>query len=529
MRRSSLLRALAVTIVTTALVSVLARDALALSYVALGDSIAVGAGDAGGGGYVARFRDDAAADLEQPIALQNLAVGGTTSADLLTTLTTDMAVRAAVAAADVVTFDIGGNDVLIALFSFTGGTCGGADGQDCLRDAVTGFQSNWPAILTELRALNPGAMMRTMTYYNPAIVDLQPGDGTAAALKPHLSAVNDTIAATAPAFGVDVADGPLAFNGRSGGEDPIAKGYLDADHIHPSPLGYDVLAAAFHALGYPPIAGALVRIPSSMALRDDVGPPSDPTKRKLTLGSATRKGGAPGNRVVLPPAGGPNDPRVAGAVLTIYNAAGSTTDHTELALPAAGWSLAGTDGFAFKGGAPLTRALVKRDKLKLLLKGAFDYSLDEPAQGAVAVRLTFAGGGWCAAASAKVSGSPPSTAASDRPGRFIGTKNAPAPASCPAEGSATATPTPATTPTPTSTATPSVPSCNSGSCGGCGSCGDGFCAIEASPPGCTHNGVGDVCVSNGGCAVSACTSDVDCGSGKVCIHTAGTFCCSVCP
>ena len=40
-----------------------ARETHALSYVALGDSIAVGAGDAGGGGYVARYRDDLAADF----------------------------------------------------------------------------------------------------------------------------------------------------------------------------------------------------------------------------------------------------------------------------------------------------------------------------------------------------------------------------------------------------------------------------------------------------------------------------------
>ena len=105
-----------------------------------------------------------------------------------------------------------------------------------------------------------------------------------------------------------------------------------------------------------------------------------------------------------------------------------------MALPAQGWSLAGTKGFRFKGAGPVTEALVITDKLKVKAKGAgFDYSLDEMSQGAVAVRLTLAGGGWCAAATAKASGTPPSTAKNDLPGRFVGQKNAPAPASCPPE------------------------------------------------------------------------------------------------
>jgi hypothetical protein len=42
--------------------------------------------------------------------------------------------------------------------------CGGTDGQDCFRQAIAVFDGNWQVILTELRTLNPTAMMRTMTY-----------------------------------------------------------------------------------------------------------------------------------------------------------------------------------------------------------------------------------------------------------------------------------------------------------------------------------------------------------------------------
>ena len=160
----------------------LPSEAAAFSYVALGDSLAAGVGDTSGG-YVARYADDVAADLALGVALQNLAVSGSTSGDLLATLTSDAGVRAAVAGADLVTLDIGGNDVLRGIFAFKNGTCGGADGQDCLRQAIADVDANWPSIGASLRALNAAAMMRTMTYYNSLIVDLEPGDGTASVAK----------------------------------------------------------------------------------------------------------------------------------------------------------------------------------------------------------------------------------------------------------------------------------------------------------------------------------------------------------
>src|SRR5262245_63307872 len=117
-------------------------DARAISYVALGDSLAAGAGDGGGGGYVARYRDHLTADLATAVVLQNLGVGGTTSQGLLTSLMTDGAMRSAVAAADVVTAGIGGHDILIALFAFKGGTGGSAAGPACRAACAAGGATN---------------------------------------------------------------------------------------------------------------------------------------------------------------------------------------------------------------------------------------------------------------------------------------------------------------------------------------------------------------------------------------------------
>ena len=60
------------------------------------------------------------------------------------------------------------------------------------------------------------------------------------------------------------------------------------------------------------------------------------------------------------------------------------------------------------------------------------FSLAQAPQGSVAVRVRLGSEvEFCAAASAKPRGNPPSTARSDTTSRFVGTPNTPAPAVCP--------------------------------------------------------------------------------------------------
>ena len=63
---------------------------------------------------------------------------------------------------------------------------------------------------------------------------------------------------------------------------------------------------------------------------------------------------------------------------------------------------------------------LKNDKLSIRGgKAAFPYTLDELAQGSIAVRLTIGTGlTWCTDALPRTSGSPPSSAQFDRPGKF---------------------------------------------------------------------------------------------------------------
>jgi hypothetical protein len=130
---------------------------------------------------------------------------------------------------------------------------------------------------------------------------------------------------------------------------------------------------------------------------------------------------------------------VGGAVLTVYNAAGQTTDQATYVLPAAGWKPLGSatapKGWKYRGSVVgddvISSVTVKADTIRV--RGDGTYTLEEPTQGRVAVTLRLGGAqAWCAEAPAKLQGNPPSTSSSDLPGRFLGEPKVAPPVSCPA-------------------------------------------------------------------------------------------------
>jgi lysophospholipase L1-like esterase len=154
----------------------------------------------------------------------------------------------------VVTWDIGGDDLLHAIGLFNNGTCGGADNQDCLRAAVADFIPSWDAIVQQVLALrsNSNTIIRTMDVYNPFVAELML-KGEFNTVEPYLDQVNSHIAASAQANHIPMAQVHLAFNGPSGTEDPIIKGLLTIDGIHPNDQGHQAIANAFRVLGYAPL------------------------------------------------------------------------------------------------------------------------------------------------------------------------------------------------------------------------------------------------------------------------------------
>jgi hypothetical protein len=176
----------------------------------------------------------------------------------------------------------------------------------------------------------------------------------------------------------------------------------------------------------------LIETPS-LKLKDD----ATPAKRRFTFKSSTSRDPS-ANRIVPPAPGTSGDPTLNGGELIVYNAAGLTTDLVQIPL-LSGWEPIGKapniKGWKFKStdsSSGVSSVEVQADKISVKGgTGAFGYTLDEPAQGSIGVRLLLGPGGWCADAPAKTSGNPPSAGRNDTVDTFVAEPKSPAPATYP--------------------------------------------------------------------------------------------------
>src|ERR687897_18556 len=230
-------------------------------YVALGDSLATGFGAFTG--YVPRYEAHIETDSGVAVTRTNLGRNGWTSSQLLSALRSDPTFRSAIREAEIVTWNIGGDELTAARNSYKKGTCGGADNQDCLRAGVAKLKTNWDAItaeVLELRATS-NTIVRTMDIYNPyvrtdMVSDPWKNDGGMndfQVFNSYVYKANLHIATTSYAAGVPYAGVHLAFNGPYGYEDPKSKGYLSFDGLHPNNTGHRVMAGELQKLGYAPL------------------------------------------------------------------------------------------------------------------------------------------------------------------------------------------------------------------------------------------------------------------------------------
>jgi lysophospholipase L1-like esterase len=221
-------------------------------YTALGDSLAAGA--LAQEGYVPRYATYVNIDTGAHVSTLDLGIPGWHSGDLLDALQNDPIFRSQVSGAQLVTWDIGGNDLANAHAHFVQKTCGGSDNQDCLRSAVSMFESNWDAIVVELLTLRDPSktILRTMDIYNPYVAsDMKAGIFTT--LEPYLDEVNSHIHANAQANSIPVAAVHQAFNGADGTQDPGTLGLIADDGFHPNDAGHKVIADQLRMLAYAPL------------------------------------------------------------------------------------------------------------------------------------------------------------------------------------------------------------------------------------------------------------------------------------
>lgn len=195
-------------------------------YVALGDSLARGV-LAAGGGYVERYREWLAAKrYPGGVALINLGVSGWTTADLLRALRADERFRTALREADVITVDIGGNDLLHADFETTR-----------LERALEDFRRDFPAVMAEIRALNGEAILLTMDLYDP----YPEGSGYRAAAEEWLARFNQVIYDVTADRVYDVAGCAEVYRAFRHHEAAYTWMATFGDY-HPNDLGHQVIA-----------------------------------------------------------------------------------------------------------------------------------------------------------------------------------------------------------------------------------------------------------------------------------------------
>ena len=143
--------------------------------------------------------------------------------------------RRAIEGAEVVTFNIGLNDLGQAGAAYERGACGGEDGEECLREAVKALKDNWDAIATEISGLRStgNTIIRTPGLgYTP-----RAGDD----LEHYVGEVNQHIASTTRSKAVPHVEIPAGEIGMS------------PDGVHPNDAGYATIADRLRVLGFGPL------------------------------------------------------------------------------------------------------------------------------------------------------------------------------------------------------------------------------------------------------------------------------------
>jgi len=211
------------------------------NYVALGDSLAVGTG-ASYEGYVDRYAAYIEDDTGARVSITNLGRNGQTSSELLYALRNDPSWRRTVGEANVITINIGINDLGRAAEVYENGTCGGTDNQDCLRAAVQTVEGNWNSVIAELlglRSTSDTIIRAAGLGYTPHLDDGRLDSFRA--FQSYLDEVDSRIAMIASDSGI-----PLV-------EVNLDKGHISKDGLHPNDEGYEVIAQRLRELGYGPL------------------------------------------------------------------------------------------------------------------------------------------------------------------------------------------------------------------------------------------------------------------------------------
>lgn len=207
-------------------------DTQTFHYVALGDSLAAGfVHESGIGDGYPTYIKEGLQEQGYDVTLTNKGVGGYTTEDVLNQLENEQ-IRQVLRDADLITLDIGANDVLREV-----GTSFDPTDPDVINKAIKAIftvDENLDRILDEIRHLNPEAPVFVMGYYN-ALPYL---DGQQS-IEVMMDSLNSKIKGQADAHGAAFVPTFDAFVGH------YEKYLPTPNDIHPTAAGYRVIANRF--------------------------------------------------------------------------------------------------------------------------------------------------------------------------------------------------------------------------------------------------------------------------------------------
>jgi lysophospholipase L1-like esterase len=210
-------------------------------YVALGDSEALCCGKKTYPDYYADFIEQ---DLGVNVTLNNLAVNGSTSQDLLEQLEEE-SVQSLLAEARVVTIVTTLNDLFKCEMRDT----------PCIEAQLLIAMKNYQNIIDKVLSLTPAGetIIRIQTYDNPLV-----GNWKSLGIFEERNVMfvkwNQSIRDIADRNQILYADVYLDFNGLNGDEDAAEKGYIALDQFHNNEAGALRIAELLRDLGYAPLS-----------------------------------------------------------------------------------------------------------------------------------------------------------------------------------------------------------------------------------------------------------------------------------
>lgn len=219
-------------------------------YVVIGDSIVhcfLKSPPNGYAGFLAK-------DLDVRIKFHVWQRGGLSGEDMLDALRNNEKLRQDVRDAEVIIFDVP-RGVFRAARRYMNGkfeTCGGPDNQDCLRESLNTYKEHTDAIIAEIVSLRSpsDALIRTIDAYTYWPVTESKAIGSFEVVNQYWQEANDYLIQVATENHIPVARTHEAFNGPNGDEDPVEKGYVEKDAIHPTEKGKQLMAEIMRAVGY---------------------------------------------------------------------------------------------------------------------------------------------------------------------------------------------------------------------------------------------------------------------------------------